>query len=196
MTKLWGILAILLLALTGCGAGAAASASPTAATTAVATPTATMATNGESICKDEAGDSTSQSVDLDQTRLLSDGRLMFASFDTVANVPVTGTVLYSVTAWSPDGRKGYQFGTKFENGREIANFVLDLGSAKQDNITNGAVSVEKEINVRYPLAKLAGLGGSFGWSATVTVDGKDVDRCPGGDVMAQFPNDELPDVID
>ncbi|WP_461175241.1 hypothetical protein M1D93_20000 (plasmid) [Arthrobacter sp. Z1-9] len=127
-------------------------------------------------------------MDLDQTRLLSDGRLMFVSFNTVADTPTTGTVLYSVTAWSPDGRKGYQFGTKFQNGREIANFLFDLGSARQENITNEAVAADKQISVRYPLAKLAGLGASFGWSATVTVDGKDVDRCPGGEAKTQFPN--------
>lgn len=188
MRKLWGILALPLLALTGCGADATASPSPTA-TKVAATPTATSeAATGESICKDEAEDSISQAVDLDQTRLLSDGKLMFVSFNTVAGVPATGTVLYSVTAWSSDGSKGYQFGTKFQNGREIANFVFDLGSAKQDNITNGAVAVDKQISARYPLAKLAGLGDSFEWSSTVTVDGKDVDRCPGGEAKTHFPD--------
>lgn len=188
MGKTWGsILAVSLLALTGCGAGATASPSPTA-TTASATPTAaSKASISESICKDDAGDS-SKAVDLDQARLLSDGKLMYVTFNTVANVPTTGTILYSVTAWSPDGKTGYQFGTKFQNGREIANFVFNISKSKQENITNGAVAADKQVSARYPLAQLAGLGDKFGWSATVTVDGTDVDRCPGGETKTQFPN--------
>jgi hypothetical protein len=93
-----------------------------------------------------------------------------------------------VTAWSPDGKTGYQLGAKFQNGREIANFVYNLTTNKQENITNGAVAADKQVSVRYPLAKLEGLGAKFGWSATVTVDGTDVDRCPDGEAKTPFPN--------
>jgi hypothetical protein len=143
---------------------------------------------GESICKDATGDSTSKTVDIDQVRLLSDGSLMFVVFTTVADVPKTGTVLYSATAWSADGKTGYQIGSKFQNGKEIANFVFNLVTSKQENITNGAVAADKTVSTRYPLAKLAGLGDTFGWSGTVTVDGADVDRCPDGDAKTQFPS--------
>lgn len=120
--------------------------------------------------------------------MLSDGSLMFVVFTTAANVPTTGTVLYSVTAWSPDGKTGYQIGSKFQNGKEIANFVYDLTTSKQENITNGAVAVDKSISTRYPLSKLTGLGDAFSWSGSVTVDGTDVDRCPGGEAKTAFPS--------
>lgn len=87
---------------------------------------------------------------------------MFATFNTLASVPTTGTVLYSVTAWSADGSKGYKFGAKFQDGQAIANFVADLGSAQQESITKGALAAEKQVSVRYPLAKLEGLGDKFG----------------------------------
>lgn len=194
MGRIWGILAVAALALTGCGTVAdtkpvqATSPGPsTALVTTSATPSAKTKI-GESICKDAAGDSKSKSVDLDQVRLLSDGSLMFVVFTTVADVPTTGTVLYSVTAWSPDGKTGYQIGAKFQNGREIANFVFNLTTSKQENITNGAVAADKTVSTRYPLAKLSGLGDTFGWSGTVTVDGADVDRCPDGDAKMPFPS--------
>lgn len=184
MKKYWGILTVAVLTLTGC---ASTQSGPSATTTSTTeTSPASKAGIGESICKDKAGDSTSKLVDLAQARLLSDGTLMSATFDTVENVPTTGTVLYSVRAWSADGSTEYQFGAKFQDGQEIANFVAD-GSAQQENITNGAVAADKQISLRYPLAKLEGLGDKFEWSAKVTVDGTEADRCPGGDVRTRFP---------
>jgi hypothetical protein len=194
MGRIWGILAVAALALTGCGTAAdtkPAQATSPGTSTALATTSATPSAKtkiGESTCKDAAGDSKSKTVDLDQVRLLSDGSLMFLVFTTVADVPTTGTVLYSVTAWSPDGKTGYQIGSKFQNGREIANFVYNLTTSKQENITNGAVAADKTVSTRYPLAKLSGLGDTFGWSGTVTVDGADVDRCPDGDAKTPFPS--------
>ena len=192
MGKIWGTFAVAALMLTGCGTPADVRPGPTqtspapSATSATPTPSA-KAKIGESTCKDAAGDAKSKTVDLDQVRLLSDGSLMFVVFTTTANVPTTGTVPYSVTAWSADGKTGYQIGSKFQNGREIANFVFNLTTNKQENITNGAVAADKTVSTRYPLAKLAGLGDTFGWSGTVTVDGVDVDRCPDGDAKTQFP---------
>ena len=110
------------------------------------------------------------------------------TFTTAANIPTSATVLYSVTAWSPDSKTGYQFGAKFQNGREIANFVFNLATNKQENITNGAVAADKTVSTRYPLSKLAGLGDTFGWSGTLTVDGTDVDRCLDGNAKTTFPN--------
>lgn len=181
-----------VLAVTGCRAATAADAkvSPSASAT-TATPSAAVA-SGESTCKDAAGDSKSKAVDIDQVRLRSDGKLMFVVFNTVANVPTTGTVLYSVTAWSSDGKTGYEIGAKFRDGQEIANFVYNLGTNQQENITNGAVAADKQVSTRYPLAALSGLGDKFGWSGAVTVDGAgvgaEVDGCPGGEAKTQFPD--------
>ena len=190
MRKSCGIFAVAVLALTGCASSSSTQPSPepSAATTAAVEPsTASKAVGGESICKDKAGDSASKVVDLTQARLLSDGTEMLASFNTVANVPTTGTVLYAVRAWSADSSKEYQLGVEFQDGKETANFVTEAGSGKKENITTGAVAADKQVSVGYPLAKLEGLGDKFEWSAKVTVDDAEADRCPGGDVRARFP---------
>jgi hypothetical protein len=190
MRKSCGILAVAVLALTGCGSSSSTQSSPepSAATTPATEPNiVSQAKGGESICKDKAGDSASKVVDLAQARLFSDGTEMLATFNTVANVPTTGTVLYSVRAWSADGSKEYQLGAKFKDGKEIATFVVAVGSGQQENITTGAVAADKQVSGRYPLAKLEGLGDKFEWSAKVTVDDTEADRCPGGDVRSRFP---------
>lgn len=87
---------------------------------------------------------------------IGDGSLMFIVFTTVADVPTSGSVLYSVTAWSLDGENGYQVGSKFQNGKEIANFAFSLTIFKQENVTNGAVAADKQIGTRYPISMLMG----------------------------------------
>ncbi|GAA1340461.1 hypothetical protein GCM10009611_10460 [Arthrobacter roseus] len=119
---------------------------------------------------------------------MSDGSLMFVTYMLDGELPTAGTVLYSVTASSKDGNTAYQMGSKFQDGQEVANFVYDMGSATQKNITNGVTAVDGEVASRYALGDLEGLGDDFEWSASVTVDGTDVDRCPDGDGKTQFPN--------
>ncbi|GAB2903774.1 hypothetical protein GCM10027027_19450 [Neomicrococcus lactis] len=130
----------------------------------------------ESTCKDSTEDGA-EGVDLKKARLLSNGSLLFVEYTLSGDLPVEGTVLYSVTAWSTDGNTGYQLGTKFQGGKEIANFVFDKGTSNQKHITNGAIAVDGQVNVRYPLVDLAGLGDGFQWTATVTVEGTDIDDC-------------------
>ncbi len=192
------LLACTALLLTACAPGTPSGPSSPAAspsTSTAASPTAFISTappaapkgkSGASICQDVAGDSTS--VDIDQVKLISDGSLLFMTFMTTADLPRTGTVQYSVTAWSPDGKSGYQMGAKFQNGVEVSNFVFDLSKNHQKNITNGAIAADKQVSTRYPLSEVAGLGDTFGWSGTVTVDGTDVDRCMDGDAKTTFPD--------
>lgn len=184
MKRIWGLTTVALLALTGCASTGSTAAPTSISSTAPATsssepPSATAAAKSkivESICKDSTKDGDG-GVDLKKARLLSDGSLLFVEYTLSGDLPVDGTVLYSVTAWSMDGKTGYQLGTKFQGGEEIANFVFDKGTATQKNITNGAVAVDGEVNVRYPLGDLTELGDGFKWTATVTVEGTDVDDC-------------------
>lgn len=184
MNRIWGLTAVALLALTGCAspgstAAPTSNSSMTPATGSPETSTAAAAPKSkivESTCKDSTKDGT-DGVDLKKARLLSDGSLLFVEYTLSGDLPVDGTVLYSVTAWSADGNTGYQLGTKFQDGEEIANFVFDKGTSTQKNITNGAVAVDGEVNVRYPVGDLTGLGDGFRWTATVTVEGTDVDGC-------------------
>ena len=190
VNRTWGLLAVASLALTGCGgADAASSSTETKDQPSSAAPTkSAVPLTGESICTDAVGDSASTAIDLEEIRLISDGQLMFLTFSAGADLPATGTVLFSATVWSDDGNTGYQMGTKFQNGQEIGNFVYDMTTSQQKNITNGAVAADKQVSVRYPLAELEGLGESFTWSGAVSVEGTDVDRCPDGDGKTSFPD--------
>ena len=187
MKKSWGLLVAITLGITGCG-GENASEAASQETAAQPSAVATEAAARESTCADVPGDSTSTLVDLEKVQLINDGKLMFLAFSTVADVPPTGTVLYSATAWSEDGNTGYQMGAKFQDGQEIANFVYNMNDATQKNITNKATAAEKQVSMRYPLAELEGLGDSFTWSGTVTVEGTDVDKYPEDEEKASFPD--------
>jgi hypothetical protein len=134
----------------------------------------------ESVCEDAAGDGEG-TADLERVTLLSDGDLLFITYEAPKDLPSTGTVLYSVTAWNSDGDTGYQIGTKFQGDVEIANYIFSFDSSSQKNLDNGTVAVDGEVNARYPLQDLQGLGEEFTWSAAITVDGTDVDRCPNGE---------------
>ncbi|MEW1981223.1 hypothetical protein AB0333_09885 [Citricoccus sp. NPDC079358] len=134
----------------------------------------------ESVCEDAAGDGDG-AADLETVTLLSDEDLLSITYEVPEDLPSTGTVLYSVTARSPDWDTGYQIGTKFQGDVEIANYIFSFGSSSQKNLDNGTIAVAGEINARYPLKDLEGLGEEFTWSAAITVDGTDVDRCPDGD---------------
>lgn len=184
MKKVWGLLTAASVVLVGCSGADTAASAPT---NNPVTETTAKSVVGESTCDDVTGDS-SGNVDLEQVRLISDGTLMFLTFDAVNDVPATGTILYSATVWSEDGENGYQMGVKFEDGQEIANFVYNLTDFSQKNISNSAVTADGRVSVRYPLSELDGLGETFRWSATVTMDGTDVDRCPDGEEKQPFPD--------
>lgn len=200
MKRICGIAAITVLALVGCSAGepteptsstveSAASSNPVSSAEDTATPTPKPTPESptpsasqivESVCDDAAGDGDG-AADLDQVTLLSDGDLLFITYKVPEDLPSTGTVLYSVTAWNSDGDTGYQIGTKFQDDVEIANYIFSFDSSSQKNLDNGTVAVTGEVNARYPLNDLDGLGEEFTWSATITVDGTDVDRCSDGE---------------
>jgi hypothetical protein len=200
MKRIWGIAAVAALALVGCSAGdspgptsstvgSTASSGPvsptedTSAPTPEPTPESTTPSVSqivESVCEDAAGDGDG-AADLERVTLLSDGELLFITYKVPEDLSSTGTVLYSVTAWNSAGDTGYQMGTKFQGDVEIANYIFSFDSSSQKNLDNGTVAVDGEVNARYPLKDLQGLGDEFTWSAAITVDGTDVDRCPDGE---------------
>ncbi|MBO0609883.1 hypothetical protein [Myceligenerans salitolerans] len=144
-------------------------------------------------CEDERGDGSGV-VDIKDVTLSNDGSLVFASVvftDPIQATDVDG-LSFLVTASSADGDgASYQFGTKFGAGVETANFVFDLSTATQENVTNGAVFADGQVAVRYPVELLDHLGPAFEWYAVVTLDGQDVDSCggPGSDGIVAEPQE-------
>jgi len=166
-------------ALSGCGAPEV-DPEP-AATTEEADPAISEAADFPdffSTCTDQAGDGA-QGIDISEASLHSDGTLVYATATLAEPIQPSdvGEFGYLVSAFSEDGETGYQFGTKFLDGSEIANFVFDMGAASQENVTNGAVFADGMISVRYPVDLLSDLGPGFHWYGVVTLDGADIDSC-------------------
>ena len=131
-----------------------------------------------STCTDDRGDGSS-GVDIEDVSLSNDGSLVFAS--VTLSEPIdpadVNDLSFLTLARSADGESSYQFGTKFLDGAEIANFVFDMNASHQENVTNGAVFADGQVSVRYPVALLEALGAGFTWTSTVTLDGQDIDTC-------------------
>jgi hypothetical protein len=86
--------------------------------------------------------------------------------------------LYSIFAGSAGDGLGYQLGVKFLDGQPIAHFVFDHVHARQSNLA-GDVTVEgATLTATFPAEEVPRLGASFDWSATLNIEGEDVDSLP------------------
>lgn len=93
-------------------------------------------------------------------------------------VPTTGTVLWSLLATNPDGAS-VQLGYKTLDGQKIGYFYFPFAEGAQHNMDGFAdTDTAGEIGMVLPQAGLAALGPVWWWSATVNVDGNDMDFCP------------------
>jgi hypothetical protein len=170
-------LAVLaVLCLTGCSAPAPKAVSRPAKPEAAQAALSLGAF--DSTCTDKRGDGNG-SADIRSIEIHSDGTLVFVTYLLPKTSQPTdwADISFLTSASSSDGKRGYQFGTIFDAGVESSNFVFDNATAKQKNITNGAIFADGQISVRYPVADLAGLGKNFTWYGVVSVDQKDVDFC-------------------
>ena len=94
------------------------------------------------------------------------------------DVPRTGTVLWSLLATNPDGAS-VQLGYKTLDGQKIGYFYFPFTEGTQHNMDGFAdTDTPGEIGMVLPQAGLDALGPVWWWSATVNVDGKDIDFCP------------------
>lgn len=93
-------------------------------------------------------------------------------------VPATGTVLWSLMATNPQGAT-VQLGYKTLDGQKAAYFYFPYAEGAQQNMDGFAdTTTPGEIGLVLPQAGLDALGPVWWWSATVNVDGKDIDSCP------------------
>jgi len=176
-------LAVLLLA--ACSAPAPPTPAPTESEVAEPADMA-PAEPGEplpeffSTCEDPTGDGDGLG-DLVSVGLSNDGSLVFVTFTFAEPVQPSdfGRISLLTNAYPSSGEGGYQFGSQFSGGQEIANFVFDNAPASQENIANGAVFADGQASMRYPVAEVAGLGAEFSWFSVIAVDGTDVDFCGG-----------------
>lgn len=92
--------------------------------------------------------------------------------------PATGTVLWSLLATNPAGST-VQLGYKTLDGQKAGYFYFPFAEGAQHNMDGFAdTDTPGEIGMILPQAGLDALGPVWWWSATVNVDGQDVDSCP------------------
>jgi hypothetical protein len=79
-------------------------------------------------------------------------------FELTARPPTAGTAPWVISAASPSGGRALQLGVKFLDGKQIAHFTFDFGSAQQQNLI-GAVSLAGTmLTAEFPYDAVAGLG--------------------------------------
>jgi hypothetical protein len=139
---------------------------------------------GSVLLSDARGES--EVGDLLRVTLAFDGSDFTTTFQLAAPVPTVGTALLSVMVSSKSGDQFRQLGVNFIDGRSYV-WVFDMDSTTQQNLDVSPRVVGTTVSAGFPAAAIAGLGPSFNWHATYSVNGDDVDEVPPGEEKAVFP---------
>jgi hypothetical protein len=134
-------------------------------------------------CTDAPGDGGP--ADITAVKLVEGGEGLRATFTLAAPLDTsTGTALLSLMVSSQDGETARQLGAKWIDGQAQV-FVFDSGTAQNEYVDVPPVVDGNTIHVTFPRSAIVGLGGTWRWGATTSVDGTDVDDCPepGDDVL-------------
>jgi hypothetical protein len=172
-------LAVVILALSGCGGNVAQpESSRPASESATAEPTAAPAAAkpvkpAKASCADRTGDSQG-GLDLTGAAVKQDGEDVVFTWRMKGRVPASDTVLWSATLTSADGHVARQIGYKLLDRSPIAYFVYDMSTSKQNNLTGSPKVTATSVSATFPGAA-AGLGNGWPWTADLSLAGKDVD---------------------
>lgn len=160
------MLAVTALGLTGCGGAA----------------TADDAAVRAASCSDATGDGGP--ADIVSVDLVEDGGDLSVTYRLAQPLDTSADTLLSLIAWSEDGATGRQLGAKWVGGTPTV-FAFDLAEAQNQDVDVEPAVEGDTVSVTYPASAVEGLGESWGWTATTSVDGVDVDDCPepGDDVL-------------
>jgi hypothetical protein len=133
---------------------------------------------------DARGDS--EVGDLLGVTLALNGSTFTTTFQLAPPVPTVGTALLSVMVSNESGDQARLLGVKYIDGHSYV-WLFDMGTVKQDNFDVAPRVVGNTVSADFPATAVAGLGSSFNWHATYSIDGDDVDEIPPGEEKAVFP---------
>jgi hypothetical protein len=166
-----------LLVVAGCG-GSAITSTSSAALPGSSTTRSLVTAASEPTCSD-ADDPRLQAVTLSDA-----GDTLTVEWKT-QDLGTPGTVLWAVMATGQDGGI-YQLAVK-QIGTKAQSWVFDFGTAEQQEVgsrvgfrNGGGVSES------FAYADMPDLGPTFGWKATLNIDGQDVAFCPGSGIELIF----------
>ncbi|MEX2294299.1 MAG: hypothetical protein WD691_10980 [Acidimicrobiales bacterium] len=141
----------------------------TTETTPASAPQAAL--TGFTECTDPPGDGAG--ADLISATLGVQGQVLTISYQTAAPLPGP-SFSYYINIFSA----GYQIGLRSIDG-EVFRLVADLTEGGQENLTTSYTLDGNLATLVVPLSALPRLAQPFDYSAVITVDGVDVDKCDG-----------------
>lgn len=161
-----GVSAALLLG------GCSGDNEPAAAPAAVATPG-----RGPS-CSDESGDSADPVLDLTQVRLTRAGKNVAVAVEESGSPPADRQVDWVIGFVSADGARSVELTTQLAQGGDPSHAVVS------DDETNGVLTPVRitpaGMATTFPIKEVDALGAGTRWYVTLSVDGSEIDFCPGG----------------
>lgn len=120
-------------------------------------------------CEDAEGDS-SGGLDLTSVTVFRTPEAIIFGYTYSGTLPSTGSLLFAAS----DGSR--QYGYKLVDGQESSHFIFNFSGAQQENVEEDAEVGASETRFSFApdavdVAKLAG------GTATISVDGNDIDEC-------------------
>ncbi len=139
-------------------------------------PSATAAPVGVS-CTDGRGDSADPTLDLFTVRLARDGknvRVVFDETETPEGEPVSWVVGFV----SADGKHAVELTADIRKNGDIAHGMTIDGEVRP--VTDPVRITAEGMTTVFPVKPIDDLGRGVLWYATLSLDGEEIDYCPGG----------------
>jgi len=132
---------------------------------------------GPNECVDSTGEGGS--VDIDSVALSLEKGDLVSRF-TLASALPEGAASLGIFAESRDGEKSYQLAATWNGGELDQFFVHDFARNKDTKLDPRDISWDgSSVTAKFPDDVAKALGAGWRWYAFSTVDGTDVDACPG-----------------
>lgn len=159
--------------LGGCSGGDdEPAATPDASTPVPSSPAAPT----DVTCTDETGDSADPSLDLSTVRLSRSGQNIRVIFDST-EVPEDDPVSWVVGFVSADGKHTVELTADRRRNGDFAHAIVINGEAEP--VSDPVRLTAQGMTTLFPVKAIDGLGAGVRWYAVVSVNGDDIDFCPG-----------------
>ncbi|MBA3743904.1 hypothetical protein [Sporichthya sp.] len=148
-----------------------------AATPAPSTPApSASAAPGDVTCTDKAGDSVDPSLDLLAVRLARTGKNVRVIFDST-EVPEKDPVSWVAGFVSADGKHTVELTAERRRNGDFAHAIVVDG--EEDGVDDVVRLTAEGMTTVFPVKAIDALGAGVRWYAVVSVNGDDIDLCPG-----------------
>ncbi|HUR75865.1 MAG TPA: hypothetical protein VMZ00_16405 [Sporichthya sp.] len=163
------VLAVALL-IGGCSGDDQGPVAASPEATATATPVGVR-------CSDGTGDSADPSLDLFGVRLARSGKNIRVVFDE-SQTPGDSPVSWVVGLVSADGKHSVQLTADLRSNGDIAHAITVDDDVRP--VSDPVRITAEGMTTLFPVKPIDALGRGVLWYATLSLDGQEIDYCPGG----------------